>query len=84
MSKFYHGVAAILLRVFHPTFCAYDTSRAITLSALIWVLLERSFPPAEVEYMPILIKSDDVRSGGPRLVMACTIELQNWKAKAAI
>ena len=30
----------------------------------IWISLERSFPPAEVEYMmPMLVKSDDIRSG---------------------
>ena len=30
---------------------------------LIWASLERSFSPAEVEYRPILVKSDDVISG---------------------
>ena len=33
---------------------------SIWLTTLIWASLERSFPPAE---MPILVKSDDVRSG---------------------
>ena len=35
-------------------------SSSIRLIAQIWASLKRSFPPAEV---PILVKSDDVRSG---------------------
>ena len=40
-------------------------SPLIYLITLIWVLLERSFSPAEHEYnmMPISIKGDDVRNG---------------------
>ena len=37
---------------------------SIGLITLIWASLERSFPPAEVEYkLTILVKSDDVRRG---------------------
>ena len=30
---------------------------------MIWVSLERPFPPAEMYIMPTLVKGDDVRSG---------------------
>ena len=64
------------LRLSRLGFCIFfvHISGAIRLSTLIWVLLERSFPPAEVQYRwcQFLVKSDDVRSGRPRLVTACT------------
>ena len=38
-------------------------SGAIRPGILIWVLLERPFPSAEVEQVWIMVKSDGVRSG---------------------
>ena len=39
-------------------------SGSITLITLIWISLERSFPPVEVEYrLPILVKGGGVKSG---------------------
>ena len=52
MSKFYHGVATRDGRKFLSEFFAQvfvHISGTIRLSTLIWVLLEKSFPPAEVE-----------------------------------
>ena len=39
---------------------------------LIWASLERSFPPAEVEYS--LVKGDDVRSGNVENSKAITLD----------
>ena len=53
MSKFYHGVATCNDRKFCSRFFTQlfvHISGVFRLSTLIWVLLERSFPPAEVEY----------------------------------
>ena len=53
MSKFYRGEATCNGRKFCSEFFTQlfmHISGAIRLNTLIWVLLERSFPPEEVEY----------------------------------
>ena len=52
-EQFYHGVAMCKGRKFCPEFFTQlfvHISGVFRLSTLIWVLLERSFPPAEVAY----------------------------------